>query len=150
VPVHAASSDREVASPVSGGWGTVVLQRRAAPPLRFTGRLVCAADDAGLWIRIWEVRSGGFVLSCSLENGHAVDRHATAEDVMAAVEAFCGGLDRPGDDRVPSRLHLADLLEEVARLALWRQRFRALAGQALDMFDAWCARPRPGTAKEHP
>ncbi len=147
MPSHAASSDPDVASPVPDGWGTIVLQRRAAPPLRFTGRLVCAAEEAGLWLRIWEVRSGGFVLSHSLEDGHAVDRHPTAEDVMAAVEAFCSDLDRGGEARVPNRLHLADLLEEVARLALWRQRFRALAGEALDSFDAWCARPKPGHAR---
>jgi hypothetical protein len=116
----------------------VVVHRSAAPPLRFMGREVCGVADAGLWIRIWQVRSAGFVLAHGVEDGQRADRHPTAESAMAALEAYCARIEGLDDlPETPRRLHLSDLLEEAARLSQWRRRFRALAGEALDRFDAW-------------
>jgi hypothetical protein len=124
----------------------VVVHRTAAPPLRFMGREVCRVEDAGLWVRIWQVRSAGFVLSHTMEDGQRAERHPTVESAMTALEAFCAGIESLGDlpeDR--PRLHLVDLIEELARLSQWRRRFRALAGLALDRFDAWSRQQGHGT-----
>jgi hypothetical protein len=140
----AANRDPFEAPGAPGGWDKVVLQRRDAPPLRFAGREVVRAEDRGIVVRIWQVKSGGFVLLHSRETGQAAERHATVEDAMTALESYCGLLaamgDAPEDATAPQRLHLVDLLEEVARTALWRQRFQMIAGTALDAFDAWATR----------
>jgi hypothetical protein len=138
VPAMPAATSPSEAPGAPAGWDMVVVHRTAAPPLRFMGREVCRADDAGLWIRIWQVRSAGFVLAHAVENGQRADRHPSADSAMTALEAYCAHIDGLGDiPEAPARLHLSDLLEEVARLSGWRRRFRVLAGQALDRFDAW-------------
>jgi hypothetical protein len=140
----AATRDPFEAPGAPGGWDRIVLQRSDAPPLRFMGRQVVRAEDRGIAVGIWQVKSGGFVLHHTLEAGQMAERHATAEEAMTALEDYCAVLlamgDLPGDPAARQRLHLVDLLEEVARTALWRQRFRTVAGAALDAFDDWACR----------
>jgi hypothetical protein len=138
VPAMPAATSPSEVPRAPAGWDMVVVHRTAAPPLRFMGREVCRADDAGLWIRIWQVRSAGYVLAHTVEDGQRADRHHSADAAMTALESYCARIDSLGDlPDSPSRLHLTDMFEEVARLSQWRRRFRALAGQALDRFDAW-------------
>lgn len=146
MPAMPAATDPSAAPGASGDWDMVVVQRTAAPPLRFMGRQVCGVEDGGLWVQIWQVRSAGFVLAHAAADGQRADRHPTAESAMAALEAYCAQIEGPDSlPEAPWRLHLADLLEEVARLSQWRHRFRALAGQALDRFDAWARRDGQAT-----
>jgi hypothetical protein len=87
----------------------VVLRRLGGPPLRFAGRAPCASRDRDLSVRIWQAKTGGFVLAHSVE----------APGAEAA--------DMKLDLRSAGRLHVADLLEDLARLSDWRRRFRVLA-----------------------
>jgi hypothetical protein len=154
VPVPTQTAASPASDAMTGDalpWETVVARRRGAPPLRFAGREVCRVEEAGLFVRIWRARSGGFVMAHSVEDGDTAERHATADAAMAALEGYCSALDDlgslPEDLRAVRRLHLADLLDEVARLTLWRQRFRRLAGSALDLLDAWAALQPPQMTK---
>ncbi len=124
-------------------WTIVVLRRDGAPPIRFSGREIVRSRDGALAVGIWQTRTGGFVLSRSIGDGtgEVADRHATEEETMTALETFCRAMDtllaRPPDGRLAERLEVADLVEELAIRADRRRRFRILAGQALDTFDAW-------------
>jgi hypothetical protein len=140
----AATRDPSEPPGAPGGWDRIALQRCDAPPLRFTGREVVRAEDGDIAVCFWQVKSGGVVLLHALEAGQAADRHATAEDAMTALERYCSLLDGmgdlPADAAARQRLHLVDLLEEVARMAAWRRRFQTVAGAALDAFENWAAR----------
>ena len=136
-----ASCDPCSAADLSDDWDMVVIRRHGAPPLRFAGRLFCHGHDGDASVRIWQARTGGFILAHSLETPgrETSSRHAEAEEVMLTLEAYCRGLDTaadlPMDMRTARRLHMADLLEDLARLSDWRRRFRALAGEVLDRFE---------------
>jgi hypothetical protein len=138
VPAMPAASDPSEVPGAADDWDMVAVHRRGAPPLRFAGREVCRAEDGGAWVRIWQVRSGGFVLAHAVEEGQIAERFPSAEAAMTALEAYCARTDRLGNLlEPPPRLDLADLLEEIARLMEWRRRFGVMAGEALDRFDSW-------------
>jgi hypothetical protein len=119
----------------------VVVGRNGAPPLRFAGCVICSVSDGRMAIRIWRAKAGGFVLAHSIEapGAETASRHALAEEVMLALEGYCrdlgGAGELPVDLQTFRRLHVADLLEEIARLSDWRRRFRNLVGEALDAFE---------------
>ena len=98
-------------------------------------------SDGELAIRIWEAKAGGFVLAHSVETPGrgTASRHARPGEVMQALEDYCRELEAPHglplDPEAVRRLHVSDLLEEIARLSTWRRRFRDLAGETLDAFE---------------
>ena len=145
------SCDPQGEADSSDVWDTVVIRRHGAPPLRFAGRALCCGRDGDLSIRIWQAKAGGFILAHSVETpgGETASRHALAEEAMLALERYCrdleAGEDIPVDIKPARRLHLADLLEEMARLSDWRRRFRNLAGATLDVFES---RLETGTPKQ--
>lgn len=150
MPAMPAAVDPTDTPGALGAWDVIVVHRRGAPPLRFMGREVCRAEDVGVWVRFWQVRSGGFVLAHALEQGQFADRYASTDAAMAALEAFCARIDTAGEPAdLPPRLALADLLEEVARLTGWRRRFRLVAGRALDLFDLWVRQEMQGMKDHH-
>jgi hypothetical protein len=136
-----ASCDLPSDADPSDGWEMIVIRRHGAPPLRFAGRALCCGSDGDLSIRILQAKTGGFILAHSVETpgGETASRHALAEEAMLALEQYCRTLeavdDIPIDVETSRRLHLADLLEEIARLFDWRRRFRTLAGETLDAFE---------------
>ena len=137
------SANRDLCSEadLSDGWDMVVIRRLGAPPLRFAGRELCSGRDGDLAIRIWAAKTGGYVLSHGLPTPGTMtaSRHAAADEVMAALEAFCRDVAEAGplplDLASARRLHLADLLEEIARQADWQRRFSRLVGETLDSFE---------------
>lgn len=122
----------------------VVVRHHDKPPIRFLGREVVGLGDGNMSIRIWQAKTGGFVLAHALGDGSGqmVARHPTAGQAMTALEDYCRDLDAdvaaPAGRPSAERLDIADLMEEVALRSERRRRFRRVAGAALDLFDAWC------------
>ena len=115
------------------GWQDVVCPRRAGPPLRFKGRLLChhtwGSEPNTLSIDLWRRKTPGYVAALTGPDGtDAVsDRHLCG--VMAWLEDLCAQSPATPDTSIETLLH------RTPSAARHHQALRQLAGRALAAWD---------------
>lgn len=121
-----------------------LVRRAGGPPLRFQGRPLLAIDwgAVGPWplgIRLWEMRSGGFVVAHPvLENGAVATVALSARGSEALLARVEEAARRPAAPHLPpdaAPTDPVDGLRTIALQAAWTAAFRDLVGVALDRLE---------------
>ncbi len=131
-------------------WDIHLVRRTGAPPIRISGRPLFHHSkspylDAELFLSIFQLRKGGFVVSHSVLSQFEWEsfalRVASLEDAMSAVESYCADL---ADLRETLGRETAVTVEGlIEAMTLYQRRtgqiraFLALAGEALAAWDLW-------------
>lgn len=136
--------DQLDADGMHANWQVCLIRREGAPPIRFTGRALCAECEDEIAIRFWAVRSGGTFLEHSVWRAGSIrtsaKRHRSADAAMTALEDYCRSLRMETAAMVlePScpGVTLPEAIVSLARREEWTRRFLIQAGSALARMDA--------------